>query len=111
MGSALRAQARQAARGLGQRWLSSFLEQPDAAKRVNEAGLDVRQTVNIFDSLHSDDSGELAVTEFCEGVLTNRGEAKAKDIPEEEKEQTATPPWQTFWKQKKDKRKKTHNDI
>ena len=85
--------------------LHDALEQPDAVKLLNEVGLDAGRAESLLNSMCSDDCGELAVTEFFEAVHNTRGEAKATDIPEEQ-DQTASPPWQIFWKQKKDKKKK-----
>ena len=85
--------------------LHDALEQPDAVKLLNEVGLDAGRAESLLNSMCSDDCGELAVTEFFEAVHNTRGEAKATDIPEEQ-DQTASSPWQIFWKQKKDKKKK-----
>lgn len=56
------------------------LERPDVVKYLHEVGIDVRQAENLFDILDFDDSGELDASEFLQGVLKARGEAKAKDI-------------------------------
>jgi len=56
------------------------LERPDVVTYLHEVGVDVRQAGNLFDILDYDDSGALDASEFLEGVLKARGEAKAKDV-------------------------------
>merc|ERR1711881_334263 len=56
------------------------LERPDVNTHLHEIGVDVRQAENLFDILDYDDSGALDASEFLEGVLKARGEAKAKDV-------------------------------
>merc|ERR1711959_392993 len=56
------------------------LERPNVISYLHEVGVDVRQAENLFDILDYDDSGALDASEFLEGVLKARGEAKAKDV-------------------------------
>merc|ERR1712100_1018340 len=56
------------------------LKRADVTRHLQEVGIDVRQAENLFDILDYDESGNIDAQEFIEGVLTARGEAKAKDI-------------------------------
>lgn len=49
-------------------------------KLLHEVGIDVRQAENLFDILDYDESGVLEASEFMEGVMATRGNAKAKDV-------------------------------
>lgn len=56
------------------------LQNPTVLRHLHEINVDVRQAENLFDILDYDESGNLDLCEFVEGVLRARGEAKAKDV-------------------------------
>merc|ERR1719399_1258807 len=56
------------------------IEQSSVTMLLHEVGIDVRQAENLFDILDYDESGVLESSEFIEGVMATRGEAKAKDV-------------------------------
>merc|ERR1711920_850259 len=56
------------------------LKKPSVICHLHEVNIDVRQAEGLFDILDYDESGSLDAAEFIEGVMTARGEAKAKDV-------------------------------
>jgi len=56
------------------------LENPSVIQHLHEVDVDVRQAENLFDILDFDESGSLNAEEFIEGLMTARGEAKAKEV-------------------------------
>lgn len=56
------------------------LHNADVMKLLHEVGIDMRGAEGLFDILDYDESGNLDVTEFIEGCMRARGDAKAKDI-------------------------------
>lgn len=49
-------------------------------KLLHESEIDLHNAEELFDILDFDESGQLDVTEFLEGCMRARGEARAKDI-------------------------------
>merc|ERR1719428_1795375 len=56
------------------------LRDPEVMKNLHEVEIDMRGAEGLFDILDYDESGNLDVTEFIEGCMRARGDAKAKDI-------------------------------
>merc|ERR1711881_123622 len=56
------------------------LRDPEVMKNLHEVEIDMRGAEGLFDILDYDESGNLDVTEFIEGCMRARGDAKAKDV-------------------------------
>merc|ERR1719331_3469557 len=56
------------------------LKNPEVMRNLHSVEIDMRGAEGLFDILDYDDSGNLDVTEFIEGCMRARGDAKAKDI-------------------------------
>lgn len=56
------------------------LHNADVMKLLYEVEIDMRGAEGLFDILDYDESGSLDVTEFIEGCMRARGDAKAKDV-------------------------------
>merc|ERR1719379_478044 len=56
------------------------LKDPEVMKNLHSVEIDMRGAEGLFDILDYDDSGSLDVTEFIEGCMRARGDAKAKDV-------------------------------
>lgn len=58
----------------------SALSNPDVMINLHAVEIDLRSAEGLFDIMDYDDSGHLDVTEFIEGCMRARGDAKAKDV-------------------------------
>merc|ERR1719428_220171 len=56
------------------------LRDPEVMRNLHEVEIDMRGAEGLFDILDYDESGNWDVTEFIEGCMRARGDAKAKDV-------------------------------
>lgn len=56
------------------------IEIEDTLQYLHDVGIDTRQAENLFDILDYDESGALSATEFTEGMMRARGQAKAREV-------------------------------
>jgi len=56
------------------------LQKKEVQQYLHEINIDVRSAESLFDILDYDESGSLDASEFMDGVMSARGEAKAKDV-------------------------------
>merc|ERR1719487_3240796 len=56
------------------------LQNKSVMTNLHAVEIDLRSAEGLFDIMDYDDSGHLDVTEFIEGCMRARGDAKAKDV-------------------------------